>query len=207
MRPAAKLAFMTICAIIYETKDQGVDNMATRNAKRNCAEDEQLDRAYRAATATRSKKEKSKKAPVRGNIIIICFALLLIGTAFLALNLTSCSNNSDLILDNVYVAGVNVGGMTQAEAVAAVSAATKNTYSKLTMSVTVLDSTVQIDPSVSDVSLNVRRAVRAAYKHGEEGHIVDVSPYLTLNEKAIREALNVLGEKYSSTLTDRKSVV
>ena len=66
-------------------------------------------------------------------------------------------------------------------------------------------------------TLNVRRAVKAAYKFGNSGsaekrqseqqiaatsgYVVNLEPYLDVNKKAIQEILALLGAKYSHDLT------
>ena len=168
---------------------------------RSRREYDEIEQSYRRVSSKGKYRKKKKRSDKPSAAAITCIALLII-TAIIAGGIYLYhTEQTGIIPEDVMVAGVNVGGMTQSEAIQAVTAATKDTYQYNDMIVSVLDSKVTITPSVSDASLNVRSAVKAAYRHGKAGEAVDISPYLGLNEVAIKEALNVLGEKYSSTLT------
>ena len=185
---------------------------------RRLSEEEELESAYNSiAGKRRSKKAKPVSRnhtaaiiAVVGAVIAVCFC---IAAGFIYFQ------NADLdgiILENVSVAGVDVGGMTQADAIDAVRAATAHTYSDVPMVVTVLDAQAEIPVSYVG-PLDVRGAVKAAYKFGNSGsqskrqqeqqiamtsgYAVDLGPYLNLNEEAIRDILEELGKDYSTTLT------
>lgn len=150
-------------------------------------------------------------------IIAICAALLVVlcsiavGLAFL-----SPKEDNGLIYGHITVAGVDVGGMTQSDAINAVHLATDATYSRQIMLVRVLDTQLQILPSIAKVTLNVEKAVEAAYLYGRTGskrqqnqeqhtattvgHTVKLDEYLSLDEDAVRAVLDTLDEKYSTTL-------
>lgn len=191
-------------------------NTRTRARK----EAEELEAAYRSMTGPARKSRKSKK-PKKSNrsagIIAICIALTAICISIAAGYLYFLNAEMDgIILENVTVAGVDVGGMTQAQAIEAVRTATASTYSKTPITVTVLDSSAQI-PASCVGSFDVRGAVKAAYKFGNSGtqtkrqeeqqiamtsgYAVDIIPYLNLNETAIRDVLAQLGENYNTTLS------
>lgn len=161
--------------------------------------------------------KKSKKSNRTPAIIAICFAVIAIVIGVAAGYLYFMNAELDgVILDNVTVAGVDVGGMTQAEAINAVRTATTDTYSRTPMVVKVLESQAEIPASYVG-TLDVRAAVRAAYKFGnsgsqakrqeeqqiamQSGYTVDIAPYLGLNENGIRDILNKLGANYSSALS------
>ncbi len=182
-------------------------------------EEAELESAYKSV----SKPGKfSKKGGSRKNMIIAISAavaalVVLLGAGALYINYML---ESGLILDNVTVAGVKVGGMTKADAEAAVTAAIGDSYSKNTMDVTVLNTTVKIAPADSQIVLDVEAAVDDAYDFGRKGsqakraeqqltaatvgYAVDLTPHMTLNEEGIRQILAELGEKYSSTLVQTK---
>jgi len=125
-------------------------------------------------------------------------------------------NINGIILDNITVAGVNVGGMTQAQAIAAVNKATENSYSATPMVVKVFDEQIELSPAWCG-ELDVREAVKTAYRYGQSGseskrqneqdiaatsgYAVDLSPYLELDEVSIRDSLAQLGAKFSTTLS------
>ena len=177
--------------------------MAQKNARSTRArrEVEQMEQSYRRV-ASRGKYQKKKKRNEKASTVTtVCIAALIIIAIIVGSVFLYNADQKGVIAENVTVAGVNVGGMTQAEAISAITEATRNTYSTTPITITVLDSQIQITPAVSDVSLNVKAAVKAALRHGKSGENFDVSAYLKLNESAIKEALNELGAEYSSTLS------
>ena len=172
--------------------------MASRSTAKR--EREELERSYRKVSSGgkyQKKRSKKKKSPA---VLTLITALLVIG-AIALVSLYIYNNQNSIITDGVSVAGVDIGGMTQAEAISAVTNATQGTYTLTPMTVKVLDSQVTILPSVSKASLNVRAAIKAAAKKDVSGSVIDICPYLNLDEAAIKAALNELGEKYSSTLS------
>lgn len=194
--------------------------MAKRRPKRSRAEVEAdlLEKSYRAVSSKKSARNKKTKANHPAAIIAICITLIVIAVGItLGCIYISTINQDGVILHNVTVAGVDVGGMTQTEAISAVKAATASTYTRQTMVVKVFDSQVEISPNISDASLNVRSAVKAAFKYGRTGTtaqqqaeqdaamagpvVIDISKYLRLDEKAIKNTLSELGVSYSSVLS------
>ena len=170
-----------------------------RNTRRDSDE---LERSYRkVSSGGKYQKKRKKKGQKASAALTICISLLVIAAIIVGGLYIYNNNLTGVIEEGVTLAGVNVGGMTQAEAINAVTEVTKDTYTKIPMVVTVLNDQIQIDPSVSKATLNVRKAVRAAFKQGEAGEVVDISPYLNLDVAAIKSALDELGAKYSSTLT------
>lgn len=164
-----------------------------------------------------SSKKSGKKTHASAAIIIICSIVLVIGAAIVLGCFYFAGNDPDRpILQNVTVAGVDVGGMTQAQAIEAVKAATDSTYSRTPMTVKVLDSEITI-PAEACGTLNVKKAVRDAYRYGytgfesrrekehqiaaTTGYAVDITPYLSLDNAAIQEKLDELGGIYNTTLT------
>ena len=166
---------------------------------------------------TGSKKDKSKGAGKTLPIIAIFACVLIIAIAIYAINTyTVFFNSNGTILDNVKVAGVDVGGMSQEEAISAVQAATDNTYTQTPMVVRIENEQIELPTSYCG-TLDVKAAVRDAYRFGRigtasqrekeqtiaatSGYTVDLTPYLDLNEVAIQDAINQIGKKYSRTPT------
>lgn len=182
-------------------------------------EEDELEQAYRKISKS-GKKTKKKKSNRVGGIIAVIIALIAI-IFFVAAGYLYIQNMemSGIILENVSVAGVDVGGMTQTQAIDAVRQATTATYTRIPMEVTVLNSKIQI-PTSCVGSLNVTGAVRAAYKFGNsgsadkrqseqqiamnEGYAVDLTPYLDIKENQIRQLLAKLGENFNTTLNQSK---
>jgi len=109
-------------------------------------------------------------------------------------------SDDGLIPNNVFAAGVNLGGMTEAEAKKALQDATKETYTKLDMSIQVLDTTVALPAAKTGAKLDIE-AVVAAAMNSSSSSTISVLPYLNLDTTYIHSIVNELGDKYSSTLT------
>ena len=168
------------------------------------------------AAAKAEKKQKRSPGFFIGLTACIITGLLLVTVAAGCFYLYHFDFNGT-ILENVYIAGVNVGGMTREEATAAVNAATQDTYANTDMIIQVLDTQVIITPEKSGAKLNVTAAVWDAYRYGRrgfagqkqadldasasEGITVNIIPYLQLDKAAVQEALNAFSEHYSTTLT------
>lgn len=164
-------------------------------------------------------KRKSKKSNRTGVIVVICVAITAIVIALAAgyLYLRNAERNG-VIVENVKLAGVDVGGMTQSQAMDAIRA-NAAAYNQTPMVVTVLDEKVELSPAYLG-KLNIRKAVKAAYKYGNsgsqakrdaernialnEGYIVDITPYLDIDQDAVKNALSTLATGYSSALTQTK---
>lgn len=144
-------------------------------------------------------------------------AILVIVAIIFLINPPSSAQDDGLILKGVYAAGVNLGGMTPEEATDALEEATADTYTKLDMTVTVLDSQVTLPPSKTGARLDIAAVVEAAYNYGRTGSRsereqakkdaqinsvnIPITPYLNLNTAYIRNEIDKLGSQFSSTLT------
>lgn len=104
-------------------------------------------------------------------IITLCsiVALLLAGIIGGVLFIMSGGLDDGLILPNVYVAGVNVGGMTPEQATAKLQQTTAMTYTETDMEVKLPDTTLTFSPKDTGAALNVTAAVEAAYNYGRDG--------------------------------------
>ena len=127
-------------------------------------------------------------------------AILLIGVIIAASFLLPKPHDDGLIPNNVFAAGVNLGGMTEEEAKQALSDATKDTYTKLDMSIQVLDTVVTLSPNNTGAKLDIDAVVAAALS-SSSSNTVSVLPYLNLDTEYIRSVVDDLGRQYSSTLT------
>ena len=193
--------------------------MAKQSRKNSRAQKEEaeIETAFRDISGTKRTSKKSRKTNRTGAVIAICAALIAITVCILAGCIYFTNAELDgVILENVSVAGVDVGGMTQSQAINAVTAATNKTYFHTPMVVTVLDSTAEI-PASCVKSLDIKGAVKAAYKFGnsgsqskrqeqqkiamESGYAVDLTPYLELDTDTVKQILAQLGSNYSSTLS------
>ena len=196
--------------------------MTRETNKRSYArrEEEEMERAYRKTSAPQRRtnsKRKNNKNNRKTVVIAICIAVVavLIGIIAGILFFTGGEDNG-LIFDNITVAGVDVGGLSKADAISAVRLATADTYTAKNMVIRVLDEKTELTPGQSGAKLDVAAAVNAAYSFGRTGsstqqqkdqliamttgYTVDITPYLSLKADVIKEAINTLGAKYSSTL-------
>ncbi len=179
----------------------------TPSQRRNAA----LERKAQNAAA-RKKKEKI-------TIISICSAaaVLLIAVIIIIVSTLSGATDNGLIYDNVFAAGVDLSGMTKTQAIAALREATDDTYSKLDMTVQVLDASITLSPSDTDARLDVVAVAQAAYDYGRTGSrsqrqealkLLKTSPYalpleeyLTLDTGYIQKQLEELGKQFSVPFT------
>lgn len=170
---------------------------------------------YTAPQRRRKKKQETarrRKAIIATCIIIILLAILALAAAVFIMD----KEEEKTILDNVTVAGIDVGGLTEEEAVKKVKRATKNTYGTMSMTVTVLDTTIEI-PADAVGELDVEAAVEDAYDFGnkgtkkerdkakkiakESGYAVDITEYLEMDTELISSMLDELGSLYNTTLS------
>ncbi len=180
-------------------------------------EEREIERAYSNISSPVKRTAHDSTAYKKTVIIASCIAIVAILVSICAGILYFNGQNNGVILDNVTIAGVDVGGMTRADAISAVSLATTNTYTQTNMVICVLDTTIELTPADSGVSLDVSAAVDAALKYGRTGSLIEkykqrltastkgyalnIIPYLSLNTDTIRSAINTLGLQYSTTLT------
>lgn len=142
--------------------------------------------------------------------INICLALLcLVLIAGIAAVILLEGNPDPLggkIMENVFVAGVDVGGMSKAQACNAVNAAISSNYSSGTMVVELGSSQLMLSSSQTHPTLQVQAAVDAAYSYGRTGSASErqrdyreaqfapkqtpVEPYFGLNTDYIRSTVS-----------------
>ncbi len=167
---------------------------------------------YTAPQSTASAKKKNKKIM----LISLCSvaAVLLIGLISALVYLVITDPNDGKILNNVSVAGVNVGNMSRSEAKAAIRAATENTYTQMDMVIEFPDAQIRLSPANTGAVLDVNAAVDAAYDYGRVGtkeekeqalaasmnaeHPVALLPYLSLNTDYIRQELESYVKSFNS---------
>lgn len=177
-----------------------------------------------AAQQRRNDQRAQKKRKERTTILILCIIALILLIAIIVVLVTIFGNGKDngLILNNVYAAGVNLGNMTPEQATERLSSIADE-YSTLTMSVQVLETTVDLPPSATGAKLDIAGVVDAAYKYGRTGsrseqkkakdqaattiHTISIIPYLELDLEYINGVVSDLGDQYSSLRTDPKVTV
>lgn len=169
-------------------------------------------------TANRQKQQNEQRASAAAKrkqqriaIIALSAVAAVLIIALVVVLLTSAlknTNDDDRIANNIFVAGVDLGGMTIEEAKIALQQETINTYNQIPMTVQVLDNIITLSPVATGAKLDVDKAVQAAYdcsrngtREGTGAYTVSVLPYLSLNTNYIREEVNKLGKQYSTTLS------
>lgn len=190
--------------------------MAKKNTRSYARKKEvSAKKRYQGKYTNANSRRGNNAAKQRTAVIWVCTCVIVLGIALLAGCVYLFSRENGTIYPGVRVAGVDLGGMTKQEAETAIATATKNTYTQTNMVVSVLNDSVQI-PAAFAGELDAAKAAQAAYDYGRKGTAkvrqeqvaqaarsgfdVDILPYLSLQEQKIKEELNKLGEKYSSTL-------
>lgn len=141
-------------------------------------------------------------------VIISCIALFFAGAA---------DPNDGRILENVYLADINVGGMTKAEAISALKEATSRTYGSQDMVIDLSGTQLRLAPKETNVKLDYKAAANAAYDYGRSGsqaekeqalalsrqqpYYIGLLPYLSLDADFIRNTLTAYAQDSGSTLT------
>jgi len=192
---------------LNETADDAVAPPVRNTEMHDEAYDEEEDEEYEAP------RKKGRK----GLIIAICVVTVLLLAAIIGGVMMFLNANGDdgLILNNVSVAGINIGGMTPEEAKSAIHRATDLTYSNEDMVVQLPDTTLYLSPSDTGVKLDVDAVVEAAYNYGRSGtkeenkkaqaesaistHTIALLSYLELDTDYIRQTLDEYGETFNST--------
>lgn len=195
--------------------------MSKKTGRRSNADKEvdELEQSYKKVTGGKYAKKTTGSGKGRKTAIIaICAVIVLIvaGVGFGYFYF-----GSDIapgkILDNVTVLGVDIGGMSREEAVSAVQAEVDTIYGQNTMVVQMLEHSAEIPADVSGIAVDAQGIVDLAYSYGRSGSSgqrksdqmkamsagidIDITPYLSVDEDAIRSVLEALAENYDSVLT------
>lgn len=141
-------------------------------------------------------------------------AALLIGLVAVVSFLLGSDPNDGKILNNVFVAGVNIGNMTKEEAANALRRATDLTYTMEDMVIELPDTIITLSPKDTGAKLDIEAAVQAAFDYGRVGtreekkqalegsvnkeHPIALLPYLNLNVDYIRTQLEEYGNVFNS---------
>ena len=186
-------------------------------------QDREMDRTFREVTGQSGDDvatETTSPAVARNKKIILISlcsvaVVLLIGAIVAVSFLTGVLGDDGLILNNVTVAGVNLGGMTRAEAEDAIRSATQNTYTQQDMVIVLPETTLTLSPANTGAQLDVEAAVKAAYQYGRTGsaaereaarnqilsgaHHIALLPFLNLNTDYIRGIVEDYCTEFSTT--------
>ena len=116
----------------------------------------------------KQQKEKKSGMPLGARIAIIAGAVAVIAVVAVC-GYGFSLKNRDTIFPNVYVAGVNVGGLKRDAAITAVEGAVNKSYASDTLTVVLPDRELTLDPEVTNVALNPDEAIDAAMAYGRDG--------------------------------------
>lgn len=187
------------------------------------AEDEAIERTFREVSERPGKENAFVEFLTKYKLPILigsCASVLVILLVFIAV--LAFGNTSDpydgKILDNVYVAGVNVGGLTKSQAESVIRSSTENTFTRQDMVVQFPDGTLRLSPADTGAQLDVKAAVKAAYDYGRTGsqaqkesayqnslsgsHYIALLPYLELDTDYIRSTLDAYAASHQSARTE-----
>ena len=169
----------------------------------------------RGQAAASRKKNGGKKLLITLCSIAAVLLLMIIG---MVIYLLIPAPDDGLILSNVTVAGIDLGGMTPGDAKDALHRATDLTYTQEDMVVQIADTTLHLSPADTGVSLDVDAIVEAAYSYGRNGtkaenkqakenaatsvHDIDVLPYLNLDTEYIQRVMEEQDPKFNSEFTE-----
>lgn len=163
-----------------------------------------------SGSVNRNKKIAIIAVSVVAAVLILCIG---IGTWFYL----STTADNGLIMDNIYAAGIDIGGMTPEGAKAALHEATDDTYTSQSIIIEFPDKTLELSPADTKASLNVELLVDAAYNLGREGSrgermsamaeakltskTIDLFPYMTLDTGFIQTEIENFHKAYTGKLT------
>lgn len=123
----------------------------------------QRPNGQRPANAAARRKKKKKVSPA---LVVLIAALVIAIAVFAGIGIYAMRYvNYDKILPNVYVAGVDVGGMTKDEAKTAIEATLSQTEQQ-SVNVNLPDQMLTFTPAQDTVLIDVDEAVNAAYSYG-----------------------------------------
>ena len=184
---------------------------------------EQPQQTYRQPAGSYNGYDYNKPAKKKGKgrkialISVFAAAVVLVISIIGVWYFTGGLGDDNLILNNVTVAGVNLGGMTKKDAKAALHLATDLTYTSENMVINLPDTTLELSPADTGAQLDIDAAVEEAYKYGRTGtkaerekakadsltgeHPIALLNYLNLNLDYIRAQLDAYGSRFNSDYT------
>lgn len=136
---------------------------------------------------------KKKKKRGGGLLILVVLLAVLAAAGYFALPYLTAAPQSR-IPEGVSVAGVNIGGMSAKAARKTIQDSVVSGLQKQEMVVTLGSDTLRLAPEASGIGLDLDRILETAAFAGGE---ISIAPYLTVNEAAIRGALQEYADQLS----------
>jgi vancomycin resistance protein YoaR len=170
----------------------------------------------------RFKSEQARKWALAKRIILLVLGLTLaiaavIGLKNLKTKLFTKPEDDGKILPNVFVADINIGGMTQEEATNALRVSLSASFSTKDLVVSLPGDQLKISPDQSGARLDVEAVVKKAYAYGRDGtdvenartrkeaagknYAIALLPYLNLDLGQIYSAVEAFCDSYSIEMT------
>lgn len=149
---------------------------------------------------------KEKIRPRKALIILLPILVLLVCLGGLLIY-RSLDPHDNRIIPGISIAGVDVGGMTKTQARKAITAAVGDSYTTSDMVVTLPDKELRFSPADTGAKLDVRGAVKDAYRYGRKAElagsflILDLVPHLALNTHHIQATLDTYAAGFQGTYT------
>ena len=162
---------------------------------------------------------RRKKKGVNPVLIVLIVALVLAIAVFAGVGIYAMRySNYDKILPNVYVAGIDVGGMTKDEAKTAIESALTETAQQ-SVKVILPDQVLTFSPQQDTVLINVDSAVEEAYAYGRTSsspfamaraikaaqrrrNDLDIEKSLTVDTDYIRELIDSTAASVSTQVSE-----
>ncbi|MBQ1281974.1 MAG: peptidoglycan binding domain-containing protein, partial [Oscillospiraceae bacterium] len=131
-----------------------------------------------------------KKLSTTAIVLIVVAAVLVLAVAAAALYVVSMGNKTE-IYPNIYAGGINIGGMSKEEAIAAIDQNLADSYGKSTLTVDLGDTTIEITPDVVNADVNAEQVVEDAYAFGRGGDIFSrAATYLKAQKASVTYTVN-----------------
>ena len=145
----------------------------------------------------------------KGLIAKICAIAAVVLMAAALVGCSALQTDNGLILDDVYAAGIHLGGQTPEQAKVLVQRQTDLTYPYEDMVVTFPDGEIRLSPADTGVTLDIDKLIEDAYNYGrtvnkedtDEYHL-DLSDYLTMDITYIQAQLDAYRQAQSSDFAE-----
>lgn len=198
---------VTAAANKRKTKKKAAKQAASNGKKKKTSKDSPDNYGYPV-----KKKKKTGKAAMIAVICVVALALLAVGGVYVYDRVS----DDGLILDNVYAAGINLGNMSQQDAVKALQGVA-DSYTTEKLTVELPDCKLVLSPEETKASLDVNKLAEDAWNYGRDGNVLEriraradggltsytfeLTPYLNLDTEYIQKLLAQLSTDVSSQLT------
>ena len=176
-----------------------------REAAERAAEQEEreAERAWRARVRRKKRKLLMKRLRTVAIVLLVIAVLTVGGLVYLGLRVSE----SDTNLPNVVLNGIEVGGLTESETLAALNAAGWDEDAAVPMTVTLpFDVTYTLDRRTAGVALTADTAAAAAYRYGHSKDVYEnlmryLSSFFNTTDVALEYPL--LDEAYVRAETEK----